>query len=122
MLWAVARVRGAKDLNFEGRRAVIAHLRGCGFKAEVPKTPTRGRPTPAEDRVQMVRKIRAMLYEAGRADAYADGLAKKMFHVEMFEWCAPDQLRRVIAALCYDRGRRAARAAREAESAADERR
>jgi len=122
MLWAVARVRSAKDLNFEGRRAVIAHLRGCGFKAEAPKKPTRGRPTPAPDRIKMVGKIRAMLYDAGRTHEYADGLAKKMFHVERYEWLLPEQMRRVIASLCYDRGRRAARAMREAESAADGRR
>ena len=109
----------AAFLDHVGRRRVCAHLaqlaRARGIKQQAPPIGKAGRPTPAPDRAPMVRKIRAMLYEAGRQDAYADGLAKKMFHVEMFEWCAPDQLRRVIAALCYDRGRRRAREAREAE-------
>jgi len=109
----------AAFLDHVGRKRVVAHLaalaRARGIKQKQPPIGKPGRPTPAPDRTNMVRKIRAMLYEAGRADAYADGLAKKMFHVEMFEWCAPDQLRRVIAALCYDRGRRAAREARAAE-------
>jgi phage gp16-like protein len=113
-------------LDHVGRRRVVAHLaqlaRARGIKQKQPPIGKAGRPTPAPDRAPMVRKIRAMLAEAGRPDSYGDRLSKTMFHVEFYEWCAPDQLRRVIAALCYDRGRRAAREARAAESAADGRR
>lgn len=122
MLFTVGRVRSSADLSYEGRARVIAHLRGIararGIKQDAPPIERAGRPTPAPDRVKMVRKIRAMLNEAGRADEYGDGMARRMFHVERYEWLQPAQLRRVIAALEYDRGRRAARDARAAEGRA----
>jgi phage gp16-like protein len=107
----------AAHLDDVGRRRVLEHLRRVGWQRTAPRAPA-GRPTPAPDRIKMVRMIRGLLREAGRADEYADGLSKRMFHVELFEWCAPDQLRRIISALRYDRGRRTARAARAAEGRA----
>lgn len=97
MLDSVAGVRSASDLDAEGRRRVIEHLRGLGWQ---PRRPGRGR--PAAGRAELVRKIRAQLAEAGRPDTYADGIARKMFGVERFEWCGPDQLRRIVAALDYN--------------------
>lgn len=107
----------AAFLDNVGRQRVRAHLyqltRLHGIKQK-EKQPD-GRPTPAPDRVKMVRMIRGMLREAGRGHEYADGLSVRMFHVERYEWCVPDQLRRMIAALRIDRGRRAAQAMRKAE-------
>jgi phage gp16-like protein len=34
MLWAVARVKSAKDLDFTGRKKVLDHLKACGFKVK----------------------------------------------------------------------------------------
>lgn len=104
MLWSIARVRSAADLDAAGREAVIAHLKGRGFKST-----TKRRARPPADRAALVAKIRALLIAADRADAYADGIAKHMFRVERFEWCDPDQLRRIVAALNYDAKRRAAK-------------
>lgn len=113
MLWSLARASSCAELDYTALERVRAHLaalaRASGIKAKHPPIARAGRPTPAPDRINMVRKIRAMLYSAGRADEYADGLAVKMFHVERYEWCQPDQLRRLIAALTYDQKRRAAR-------------
>lgn len=107
------------NLDHVGRSRVRAHLyqltRARGIKQKDSGRQPAGRPTPAHDRLKMVKMIRGLLREAGRKDEYADGMAVKMFHVERFEWCVPDQLRRIIAALQYDRGRRAAQAARAAE-------
>lgn len=102
MLWAVARVRSAKDLDDAGRKHVLDHLRACGARFK-----RNGRTQPAEGKAGLVGKIRAMLEQAQRPDAYADGMAKRMFHVERFEWCTEDQLRRLVAALNYDAKRRA---------------
>jgi len=101
MLWAVARVRSAKDLDDAGRRRVLDHLRACGARFK-----RRGRTQPAEGKAGLIGKVRAMLAAAGRVDAYGDGMAKRMFHVERFEWCSEDQLRRLVAALVYDANRR----------------
>lgn len=97
MLWTVARVHSAKDLDAAGRARVLEHLRSRGFRSR-----RMGRTTPAGDKVKLVAKIRAMLTSAQRPDEYADGMSRKMFGVERFEWCDPDQLRRIVAALVYD--------------------
>lgn len=96
MLWTLARVHSAADLDEHGRRAVIEHLRSRGFKPRVP------RPAPTVDKARLVAKVQAMLTEAARTDEYADGMARKMFHVEKWGWLSPEQLRRLVAALVYD--------------------
>lgn len=106
MLWTVARVRSAGDLDFAGRKCVLDHLRARGFKPGRPAKGRAGRPVPSADRAAMVAKIRAMLAAAGREDAYADGIAKHMFGADRFEWLLPDQLHRMVAALVIDAKRR----------------
>ncbi len=103
MLWAIARVRSAKDLDEAGRRRVLDHLKSVGFKPK-PGSPRPGRPhnLGSEERGPQLAKIEAMLTSAGRAWAYADGIAKKMFHVDRVTFCNPEQLRKIIAALVYD--------------------
>lgn len=100
MLWAVARVRSAADLDEAGRRRVLDHLKACGFKAK-----RKSRPRPSQDREALVGKMRALLHGMNLPDEYADGMSKKMFHVERYEWCNPDQLHRLVAALEYHRRR-----------------
>lgn len=102
MLWSVARVRSAADLDHAGRQAVLDHLRARGFR------PGRaGRPRPAPDRAGLVGKIRALLIAGGhRPDAYADAMARRMFGVARYEWLRADQLHRLVAALEIDRRRR----------------
>lgn len=102
MLWVIARVRSSSDLDGYGRQKVIQHLARCGATFKRP-----GRPTPAADKQALVAKVRAQLAAAGRPDAYADGMARKMFTVDRYEWATPEQLRRIVAALSYDAKRRA---------------
>jgi phage gp16-like protein len=97
MLWTVARARSAADLDSEGRHQVLEHLKARGFRGR-----RKGRSRPGVGRVRLVRKIRAQLRAAGRQDAYADGIAQRMFHVDRYEWCDRDQLHRIVAALTYD--------------------
>ena len=99
MLWTLCRVRSAADLDAAGRQRVIQHLKMLGFR---PKR--RGRSTVPADKVHLVAKIRALL--AGKPEAYADAMAYRMYGVERYEWCTPQQLRGIIAALTYDRRRR----------------
>lgn len=111
MLWAVARVRSAADLDFTGLQRVRAHLERCGFKPAPAKRPRPGRPSNIDsaDRGPLLRKVEALLADAGREWAYADGIAKRMFHVERTQFCVPEQLRKLIAALTYDQTRRGGR-------------
>jgi phage gp16-like protein len=104
MLWAQARVHSSKDLDHVGRAKVLAHLERLGFKAKAsPTTKRPQRPTPAPEKLKLVRRIRAQLISLGRLpDTYADSIAKQMFGQfapQFYEWCTPEQLHKVSAAL-----------------------
>jgi len=109
MLWRLARVRSAADLDAGGRQAVLAHLRALGFRAR-PGKGYPGRPAAIDsaDRGPQLRKIEALLADAGRPWAYADALAERICGVERVGFCKPDQLGQVIAALQIDADRRRA--------------
>lgn len=113
MLFAIGRVRSAGDLDFAGRRAVLDHLRKCGFKPVVkrpkPQTGWEWVNNAAEDKKPMLRKAAVILRDAGRGKEYIDALAKKLCHVERIEFCTPKQLHDVVSALVIDQKRRAAR-------------
>lgn len=102
VLWAIARVDSARDLDEHGRRAVISHLEAHAKRANVHR-PVRQRATG--DKAPMVAKVRALLINApggARDDAYADAIAERMFGVERFTWLEPQQLHKLIAALMID--------------------
>lgn len=102
-----ARVESAALLDAHGRSVVIKHMEAV--LARSGKQPKR-RQRPALGKAELVSKVRALLMSAkpARDDAYADAMAKRMFHVDQFTWCDGDQLWRLIAALSYDRKRRSA--------------
>ena len=51
-------------------------------------------------------EIEALLADSGREWEYAHSVARRMFKVGRLEWCNPDQLAKVIAALQIDADRR----------------
>ncbi|WP_165676501.1 gp16 family protein [Metapseudomonas otitidis] len=83
---------------------VLAELERLGFQPTSPRKAPAGRQTaePAPERAALIGKIERQLAEAERTITYADGMARRMFQVERVEWCDPDQLRRLVAALAYD--------------------
>jgi phage gp16-like protein len=112
MLWTVGRVYSAADLDWAGRKTVLEHLKARGFKARVSAKKV-SRDTgwgwvnnASADRQAMLRKIAVVLKDADREKAYVDAMAKQMFGVDLVEFCQPDQLRRIVSALEYDRRRR----------------
>lgn len=109
MLLTHGGVNSSKDLTIIGAAKVLAHLERCGFTPTAPKKGKRPGTTP--DRTGLLSKIEAQLADAGRAWAYADGLAQKMFKVDKVSWLDTVQMGKVIAALSYDAKRRAARPA-----------
>lgn len=110
MLWTVARVESARDLDHAGRRAVIEHMRQRGFERPVnrPAPPAEHgkKPQVPADRQALVDKLEALLAAAGRPWNYVRAMARRMFKVDQLEWATADQLRRIVAALEYDRRRR----------------
>jgi phage gp16-like protein len=111
LLQRVTGKSSAADLDDRERRKVMDELRRLGAKRSV-RPVTDGKPAnvPA-DRVAMVAKVEALLADAKRSWNYAHGLARRMFKVARVEWCKPDQLHKLIAALSIDAKRRAAREA-----------
>ncbi len=116
MLWVVARVRSAGDLDQAGRRAVIDHLKRCGFR---PSPGGRGRARPnewawvdraAEGKRKMLRKI--IVLARSRGKAYVDGICRRMFGVERLEFADESQLHKIVSALTYDAKRHADEPAR----------
>jgi phage gp16-like protein len=101
LLFRVAGVRSAKDLNPRTTGKVLAEFERLGWKPSTIK-PSRKKPAAAPDRAKLVGKIEAFLAEAKRSWAYADGMAMRMFKVERVEWCDPGQLSKLVAALTYD--------------------
>lgn len=108
MLWAVARVRSAGDLDFAGRQRVKDHLKACGFVPAPSKAPRKrfpGEPHNVDQHPQL-QKIRALLTDARRPWSYADAIAKRMCSKERVAFCNPTEWQQIIAALSYDQKRR----------------
>lgn len=109
MLWTVARVRSAGDLDHAGRQAVIEHLRRRGFTKAFKQAAPRNfgtKPAVPADRQALVDKLEALLTDGAKPWNYARAMAKRMYGVDQLEWARADQLRGLIAALEYDKRRR----------------
>lgn len=113
MLWAVARVRSAGDLDWRGRQLVLDHLKACGFKARAARrSPHPGAPHNLEGNAQLG-KVEALLADAGRPWDYADRLARRMYGKERVAFCDGAELQGLITALVKDQRRRRAKAEHE---------
>lgn len=96
----------AADLNARERKAVLDDFARLGWRVKARK----GHRKPGAvglDRQAYVDKIEAYLADAKRPWAYADAMAKRICKVDSVRFCEPDQLRKLVAALEYDRQRRA---------------
>lgn len=92
MLWTVARVRSAADLDHAGRQAVLDHLKARGFK-------TPSKPEVTSIKRPLIAKIGALLADMKLSWAYAEGIAKQMHGRDKLAWCTPQELRGIVAAL-----------------------
>lgn len=99
MLESVAGVRSAGGLDAAGRRKVLDHLKRVGGLVGVTDRPHNA---DVEAVRPLMSKIEALLAEAGRPWAYAEGIARRQCGRERLAWCTPEQLRGVIAALVRD--------------------
>lgn len=105
MLFTLERVRSSAELDQAGRRRVLDHLRKRGFKraSNTLARPAGKKPEVAADRQALIDEIERRL--GSRPWNYARAMATRMFKLQL-EWCAPDQLRHLVAALEYDKRRR----------------
>lgn len=102
MLMDVAGVDSAAKLNAKQRRAVLERFESKGWVNKKQK----GRPkTVSPDRAPLIRKIGALLADQKLPWTYADGIAKQMGFGEIVQWCTPEQLHKIAAALQYKANR-----------------
>lgn len=92
MLWTVARVRSAADLDHAGRQAVLDHLKARGFKPP-------SKPDVTSIKRPLIAKIGALLTDMQLSWEYAHGIARQMYKREKVQWCTPQELRGIVAAL-----------------------
>lgn len=108
LLWTVARVRSAADLDAHGRQTVIDHMRA---RQQQHPTGGRGRRYPGRhsrvDDNPQLQKIEALLTDMHLPWSYADAIAERMAGVKKVAWVrSPDRLRGIIAALVQERRKR----------------
>lgn len=95
MLWSLARVRSAGDLDHAGRRAVLDHLKACGFNQRKPL---------AQD--PLSRKIRASWLDLKALGALRDpseralnAYVEHQTGVAALQWLSSEQASKVIESL-----------------------
>ena len=96
MLWTVARVRSAADLDLAGRARVLQHLKSRG--ADIGGRPAQAAPA------KKIRALWAALAEAGKLHGQGGepallAFVRRMARVERLEWLTPPQSTRIIEAL-----------------------
>jgi len=78
----------------------------CNGKSVDHHRPKDTRREPQADNTRMLRKVEALLADAGRPWDYAHAMARHMFDVDRLEFLRSGQLHKLIAALQIDANRR----------------
>lgn len=89
-------VESSKDLTPAKFKKLMKHFEKTGFRSRGTK-----HRAPASSKALLTGKIKAMLAGMDLTEAYADGIAKRMFAIDKYIWCDADQLRKITAALMY---------------------
>lgn len=108
LLERITGYRSAAFLSDRHRTAVLAEMGRLGFKADAQQARKRvfaGTPKHVKE-VPLLRKIEALLADSKRPWAYAHAMAKQMFGRDRLEFCRPDELHKLAAALQVDANRR----------------
>jgi len=105
-LMRVAGVQSSKPLTPKQLGRVLFELEKLGFKPTISKKAGRARPKLPQSRQKILAKIEALLSEAGRPFAYADGMAQQMFKRQRLEWLTDRELYKLMQALIVDANRR----------------
>lgn len=98
----------ARDLTEPELLAVINDCRVRGWKGAA-KSRRAPKNLSGSDRSPQLRKIEALLADAGRPWEYAQGIAGHMFGGKRLEFCSPNELRAIITALVKAAKRASAR-------------
>ena len=105
------------DMSEPELRRVLERIKGKMWNPQnrglchgtVPGSAGPRRPAPQRDKVSLVRKVYALLEDAGRPVSYAESILKHMLNddaPDALEWAKPEQLWKLVCALEYDKKRR----------------
>lgn len=89
----------SRDLTDRQCARLLGHFESLGWKPAAGKKKKYGKKPHHMDKSAYLAKIEALLSEAARSWAYADGMARHMYRVATVQWCSDDQLRGIVAAL-----------------------
>lgn len=101
MLMDVAGVNSSTKLTAKQRAAVLERFEARGWKNKKHRAPA-----VTAEKAPYVRKIGALLADMKLSWNYANGIAKQMFKKQRVQWCEPEQLRAVVAALAKEQTKR----------------
>ncbi|EBZ5846144.1 regulatory protein GemA [Salmonella enterica subsp. enterica serovar Abony] len=105
----IARLTGgktsAKACSMRELSDIKEYMHRQGFPRKAPAGKGR-RPKVAMSRQAVLSKIEALLSDAGRSWAYAEGLAARMYKQNVIEWLGDEQLTGVMVALIKDARKR----------------
>ena len=103
MLWTVARVNSAGDLDFHARKRVLEHLKSRGWKNKSARKAKTTRPMASDPQSKMIRALWLDLHAAGAiADPSEAALAsyvKRITKVAALQWLTAHQASLVIETL-----------------------
>lgn len=102
ILWTVARVRSAKDLDWTGRKALLEHFKAKGWKPAPPKQAKAAKPVEP-DQPGLVRVLWSELHAAGLvrdpSDAALGAWLRRNRWPERPEWLDGHQVTKAIEGL-----------------------
>lgn len=116
ILWTLARVRSAADLDTHGRAQLLAYLRKLGFRAKRGTSHHEGRPhnTDSDDQLK---KIEALLADQRLPWSYVNGIMQQMkIQQPRIEFLSAQQKTAIIAALTRRQKRQATSAPEQDDS------
>lgn len=103
MLWTIARVMSAADLDWAGRKRVLDHCKAKGFKVKSAKKAKSTRPLASDDQSKKIRALWLDLHESGTVrDPSEKALAayvKRVTHISALQWLNTYQASTVIESL-----------------------
>lgn len=95
--------RSATQCSADELGQVLNYMHEQGF----PKNTRHGRrPSVPKSREHILKKVEALLADAGRPWAYAEGMSKRMFKRDAVQFLTNDELERLMVALVIDQRRR----------------
>ncbi|HDL8284761.1 TPA: regulatory protein GemA [Yersinia enterocolitica] len=91
--------------SIEQQERIVAYMRAHGFEPKPTKQYGR-RPSVPATKETVLKKIEALLADAGRPWSYAESMAQHMFKVRYVDWLPLERLTKLMQALIIDAKRR----------------